>query len=169
MHYFFLFYLLFWIKGYKNSSIAICYGLYFQDVIYLLTLGPKLRFKRHIKEQSSRVIGNTQGAAWGSGSFTFLQCAKCSATNKNTHSNYGRMHLDLDTEWSANHEVVNSLQDYRLCARDVTNSALCWEGQEWTEFPQIHPTCPPSNSPNQTELLGQHALLPLVRWPLTDS
>lgn len=38
---------------------------------------------------------------WASGSFKFLQSAKCSATNEQTLSNYGGMHLGLDTEWSA--------------------------------------------------------------------
>lgn len=53
---------LFCIKTHNNSFIVICYALYFHDVIYILTLGPKLRYKRHIKEQSNCVACDVQGA-----------------------------------------------------------------------------------------------------------
>lgn len=47
-------------KTHNNSPIIICDGLYFHDVIDILTLGPKLRYKRHIKEQSNCVVWCTR-------------------------------------------------------------------------------------------------------------
>lgn len=69
MHYFFssIFYsiFLFCIKAHKDSSIIIHHGFYFHNWTYIFTLGAKLRYKRHIKEQSNCVMCDVQDAVMG--------------------------------------------------------------------------------------------------------